>query len=191
LPIAIMFPAGPAVQSPLMRRQLFAILSAVSLYVLLWTVCAPVRHRLFSAEDIWTWESVGGRAGTPGSVHVRFWQVLVTGSGMRGGTLHLVFYSVDANPALLSSWDNSQGSFGTPPWAEFWAHATSRTTSFVQVPLWSVALATAIMPVAWEVGHRRRWYRRLGTRRGLCGNCGYDLRASPDPQTQYHLKYSG
>jgi hypothetical protein len=45
------------------------------------------------------------------------------------------------------------------------------------VPYWSLALATALMPVG-------RLYARFRSRRGLgpghCRNCGYDLRATPD-----------
>jgi hypothetical protein len=42
------------------------------------------------------------------------------------------------------------------------------------VPDWSIALGFAVVPVQWAV---LRWRRpRL---RGLCANCGYDLRATP------------
>jgi hypothetical protein len=47
----------------------------------------------------------------------------------------------------------------------------------VTVPLWSVALMTAIAPLAWLKRALRQWRRR---RRGRCVVCGYDLRAQPE-----------
>jgi hypothetical protein len=46
----------------------------------------------------------------------------------------------------------------------------------VVIPYWAIWLATSIFPSAWLLSDRAR-RRRL--RRGLCGVCGYDLRASP------------
>jgi predicted amidophosphoribosyltransferase len=40
-----------------------------------------------------------------------------------------------------------------------------------------VAILGAVVPTAWFVRHARR---RSRITRGLCGNCGYDLRASHD-----------
>ena len=49
----------------------------------------------------------------------------------------------------------------------------------VAAPLWSVALATGILPLFWLIdARRRRRLRRLPD--GVCANCGYDLRASGD-----------
>jgi hypothetical protein len=47
------------------------------------------------------------------------------------------------------------------------------------VPLYAVALITAVPPVVWVRGRlrRRRAARRAAA--GLCPRCGYDLRASP------------
>jgi hypothetical protein len=47
----------------------------------------------------------------------------------------------------------------------------------VTLPFWFVALMTAVLPVLWFRSSRRR--RRV-RRDGLCPNCSYDLRASPD-----------
>jgi predicted amidophosphoribosyltransferase len=45
------------------------------------------------------------------------------------------------------------------------------------LPLWSLLLPLSIPPALVFLRHRRLKHRR---RRGLCLNCGYDLRASKD-----------
>ena len=47
------------------------------------------------------------------------------------------------------------------------------------VPLWFVALATAVPPAWWVHRSRRRRRARERVRRGRCPACGYDLRATP------------
>ena len=51
------------------------------------------------------------------------------------------------------------------------------------VPHWALAAATGLLPAWWLVKHPpRTWESPLARRRrakGLCGRCGYDLRATP------------
>lgn len=47
------------------------------------------------------------------------------------------------------------------------------------VPLWAPTLAGSLLPGAWLLAQTRRWQRAREVRRGLCGHCGYDLRADP------------
>jgi hypothetical protein len=47
---------------------------------------------------------------------------------------------------------------------------------FVIVPLWAMVGAAAIPPLAWLLVRRRRAARAA---RGVCAECGYDLRATP------------
>ena len=44
------------------------------------------------------------------------------------------------------------------------------------VPLWFIAVLTALLPAQWAF---RRWRARCALREGRCRVCGYDLRASP------------
>jgi hypothetical protein len=59
----------------------------------------------------------------------------------------------------------------------YWSLSPSRT--FV-VPLWLVAVASAIAPLRWGARVRRNRVRRSRVRRGRCPECDYDLRSSPD-----------
>jgi hypothetical protein len=52
-------------------------------------------------------------------------------------------------------------------------------TGFV-VPHWFLVLITAILPIGWLITTRRQTSRAVRTRLGLCPDCGYDLRESPE-----------
>jgi predicted amidophosphoribosyltransferase len=45
------------------------------------------------------------------------------------------------------------------------------------VPLWAPVVLTGLLPL---LRLRRALYRRGARRRGLCAQCGYDLRATPE-----------
>jgi len=47
----------------------------------------------------------------------------------------------------------------------------------LNVPYWSLALSTALLPACWALAKLRRHRRLLSDNR--CRRCGYDLRASP------------
>ena len=55
------------------------------------------------------------------------------------------------------------------------------SSQYVQLryaPLWSAAVASSLLPIAWLWASIHR--RRARGLRGLCRHCGYDLRATPD-----------
>src|SRR5204863_6586462 len=55
-----------------------------------------------------------------------------------------------------------------------------RTLIIAGAPFWMVTAATLVLPVFW-IGRRMRssFRRRRLERKGLCINCGYDLRGTP------------
>jgi hypothetical protein len=69
--------------------------------------------------------------------------------------------------------DHGLFGFGRASLAMFTGSATTVTS----IPFWAVVLATLALPASalrWRLRERRR------LREGLCPNCGYDLRATPD-----------
>ena len=57
------------------------------------------------------------------------------------------------------------------------AYKSERGATFISIPIWSAALATAVLPAIWLV---RRVRVRMRLAPGCCRRCGYDLRASRD-----------
>jgi hypothetical protein len=47
-------------------------------------------------------------------------------------------------------------------------------------PIWVAMVPTAVLPIVWVMRRIRGSNWRERVTRGLCGRCGYDLRASPD-----------
>ena len=54
---------------------------------------------------------------------------------------------------------------------------TARPFYVIAIPHWLIFLLTAPWPLWWLARHRQQATRR---RRGLCAQCGYDVRASPE-----------
>lgn len=87
--------------------------------------------------------------------------------------------AVWARGGVVLAW--AEGS-GPPagPWEEL-GPAVHRRLLWIALPCWMAALACSVLPGwrAWAFVRRRRG-RRECERRGLCPDCGYDLRATPD-----------
>jgi hypothetical protein len=77
--------------------------------------------------------------------------------------------------ALPQSWSCLGFSYGSAQYGP-WRDQISHVISELAFPLWPLALVS--IGVSWHL-HRRVQIRRR-TAVGLCTNCGYDLRATPD-----------
>jgi hypothetical protein len=84
---------------------------------------------------------------------------------------------------LLMSDSSIKGTRFLGYWFGTVANSPSRNhrgvSTFVIGPIWPVALACALLPMFWLVRYPN-WRRRRRIAKGLCGTCGYDLRASPE-----------
>jgi hypothetical protein len=145
-----------------LRRRLFASVSVLSLILCLATVGLWVRS--YRLHEVW------GRASQTGPA-----TFLVTGRG----TLELYLSAIGSQPA---GWYHLSRSVFAPARPLFQAsrftNVDARTTWYIRFPVWLPALLFALAPAWWVVGP---WRRRSKRRKlGLCLNCGYDLRASPD-----------
>jgi hypothetical protein len=61
-----------------------------------------------------------------------------------------------------------------------WAPPITENHLAVVMPYWFPTTLCALVPLVWLAKSRRHWRDRRRARRGLCRNCGYDLRASND-----------
>jgi hypothetical protein len=54
--------------------------------------------------------------------------------------------------------------------------AYGTTQTLIDFPIWTLTVATAVLPLVWITFAVRRQRRVIGCK---CGSCGYDLRATP------------
>jgi hypothetical protein len=127
-----------------------------------------------------------GRLGRPGDI---YWDEYYRQADASGGRPRLSFYHVRSGPSdrlFTSVGGPDAGTSGWGPirwqsWGQnFPAVPVEHHNFWLGIPHWLAALLLAMLP-AWIVPRRAlRWRRaRLRTSRGLCPDCGYDLRASP------------
>jgi hypothetical protein len=96
---------------------------------------------------------------------------------------HRFSYSSQTTPCVYVAGD---ASLIDMPWERpYWAEDTSilkleQTGRRVSAPIWASPVAFSLFPVFWLVtAGRRRWRQHRRNHRGLCVQCGYDLRETP------------
>jgi hypothetical protein len=150
----------------IVRRRLLAIVSALSLLLCLATLL--LRLRSSSQEDVVQWDEWN-------LISSRGALVLWGGHSSEEryfGTLQLGSQRGVVDRLDLPNAGAYLGGFGI---ASF--RSTPENDVFLTFPHWFLALLFAILPAI----HLRAILRtRRRNRIGLCQNCGYDLRATPD-----------
>ncbi|MDB5299671.1 MAG: hypothetical protein JWO87_1334 [Phycisphaerales bacterium] len=140
-----------------MLRRLFTFASALSLVLCVATTTKWIAHT--KLYDVLEW------AGRKDPVKIRVWRLAVG-----RGNIEFFAFTTDAAPySDISPGEFRHEWFGRP------APARPVAMYNMRLPLWSVTVATAPLPIAWYVRYRRRLKRAAGARHGLCRSCGYDL----------------
>jgi hypothetical protein len=163
-----------------MRRRLFTLLSALSLVLCVLAVARLIRQYIWPPDDVLEWRSSTPRPGSSFSTF-RIWRVAVGGIGPDGVMVKFDRIAFDLEmPQEYFFGKNFPPGFHRESTQRITAGSPRIKSSSIRFPLWYVAIVTLPLPLYWEFGHRRRWYRKVGARHGLCLACGYDLRATPD-----------
>jgi hypothetical protein len=138
----------------LMRRRFFNLAAAVSLVLCAATVGLWIRG--VSRVDVIR------KNGTYGQC------ILAVGRG------EIVVFRVPHGPEGYDGWsyDTYDGNWLGNDVHSLWFSSEDRSMT---VPMWFVAVSSALPALAWTV--RRSTRRRSGSR---CRHCGYDLRATPE-----------
>jgi hypothetical protein len=171
-----------------MIHRVFTFLSAMSLLLCVGTCVLWARG--YVIEDAVTWRRVDARRvlrSTRGSfivyLNVSNWSNGGTGFGYAREVpdpsavteAELGAYLLSIGPRDHVSWVRC----GFVWWR--WQGWSGNSIATLIIPDWSVATATAFMPLAWALARiRRSQVRRRKGRMGRCPGCGYDLRATPD-----------
>jgi hypothetical protein len=157
------------------KRLLFNTAAAMSLVLFVAMCVAWARWGWLGHFDKWR----RGTSNTGGNVIVAggklyLWRIVSPAPWWRPAPLSHTHEMGSFEPAAILQVDflgfgfaRNSGVFQGSPNIETW----------IILPLWSLVLLTAVLPLAWLVTSRRR-RRRL--REGCCAVCGFDLRATPE-----------
>ena len=163
---------------PLMKRRLFTILSALSL--LLCVATAALCLRSYWVDDFVSqmiphqkdpnFYELWGQS-VYGSVYLTY---LTTSEPPMSGpaSLRLSYYRSPSSETQVPR--------DTPARRWGFGYADHYQSETVWLPHWVIVLSTAVLPVMCLTSQARARKRRRRLTLGLCPNCGYDLRASPE-----------
>ena len=169
-----------------MKRRLFSLLSAISLLLCVATCGVWVRSHWVSDQLLWN--------------RARNVQSVMTGMGQVAATLFIGNNSGQPANSYTLQYTRDKA-FSPGNWLMFlspepsdinisWEGAgftwyerrelSGIISVYATVPLWSITLITAALPLTWAMKGWRRRYGRTRKPRGFCTVCGYDLRATPE-----------
>ena len=161
-----------------MKRRLFSILFVVSLLLLL-AVCALWVRSYWQADCLSRFDGGVQRGIMSTRGRVSLWRAENTTVrehpdqvwGMWSGAAS----DLEEFRILPSSYRQFVG-FGYAEWSSQSVSGLHQSEHELVVPLWAVAVASALLPSLSLFG----FWRRRADRPGLCPSCGYDLRATPE-----------
>ena len=175
-----------------MVRRLFSLAATASLVLCVLSLGVWLRGR---ASDVWTWGSFRpAHAGAAAEERRSF--LRIGGGSVRVERVVSEVFLEDYEPrkSLMLEHEAGGGELASLRYARLIVDlpglrvlsmsrpgppARERAVGVV-VPLWAAVAVFAVLPVWWEIRYRRVLRRRTRVRRGLCGACGYDLRASAE-----------
>lgn len=149
-----------------MRRRIFSILSVLSL--LLCLVCIVIWVRSGFVTDSLMWEHKGKAWCLASGVGNIQWSE-TRGDGLR-------YFKGWKCYSVTPTW---QWQWIGPSYASVSASASRIPFKHLLLPCWLLVMVSSVLPGVWMVFYLRR--RRIMYRsKGLCRECGYDLRASKE-----------
>jgi hypothetical protein len=182
--------AGPAIQRrSVMRRKLLTLFSVVSLLLCVAACVLWARSFVWYERVMWASPDKYRRVQ---SLNGRLVFELTTGyplknaSSLTSERVNDDQKDIDWAVGLADGWQSNKdvvdwklGSFAYAASSAryFPAQRIATRVRMLVIPYWAVVAATAILPSTALLRMMRRMTRR---RRGLCRNCGYDLRASSE-----------
>jgi hypothetical protein len=176
-------------------RILFTLSAVLSLLLFAVTLLLWVRGYRVADETEWT------RIENVKEAHFVWYLALVSGKGGLGIMYDAEIYdrnSITAQEAArpVEQWERMPPRRQPPRYPEpfgkgnvvasgggfilAWRRSGDTVARDLIVPAWSVAIFTALLPMIWVVAFRRARRKKRRANTGLCTQCGYDLRATPD-----------